>query len=142
MPRILIIEDESQTRENLALILRMEGFDVLMAHNGRAGVEIARRERPDLILCDIMMPELDGYGVLREIRADAGTLSTPLVFLTAKGARRDLRLGMELGADDYLSKPVSVEELLGAIRARLGRRHETEQVLREQVAFQPDFSSA
>lgn len=142
MPLILIIEDEPQTRENLALILEMEGFNVLTAGDGREGIEAARRVRPDLILCDIMMAELDGYGVLRELRADPGTLTTPLIFLTAKGDRKDLRLGMELGADDYLSKPVGVDELLGAIRARLERRSETENALRGRVAFRPNFGSA
>ncbi len=122
--RILVIEDEPEMRRNLALILRMEGFDALAAENGRIGLETALREKPDLVLCDVMMPELDGYGVLRGLRADPATVGIPFIFLTAKGEKGDQRAGMNLGADDYLTKPVGSQELLEAVTARLQRRTE------------------
>jgi DNA-binding response OmpR family regulator len=122
--RILVIEDEPEMRRNLALILRMEGFDALAAENGRIGLETALREKPDLVLCDVMMPELDGYGVLRGLRADPSTVGIPFIFLTAKGEKGDQRAGMNLGADDYLTKPVGSQELLEAVTARLQRRTE------------------
>ncbi len=141
MTTILIIEDDEQTRENLRTILEMEGFRALAATNGVEGVETARRENPDLILCDVMMPGLDGHGVLRELRADAGTAAIPFIFLTARGERKDLRMGMELGADDYLTKPASVDELLRAVRTRLEREVVRTELLRDRLAFQPDFNS-
>jgi DNA-binding NarL/FixJ family response regulator len=134
---ILIIEDEPEMRRNLATILRLEQFHPVVAENGRAGVEAALRENPDLILCDVMMPELDGYGVLRELRADAATQATPFIFLTAKGEKPDIRSGMNLGADDYLTKPVAKADLLDAISSRLTRAGQT-----TVTAFDPDFSSA
>ena len=134
---ILIIEDEPEMRRNLATILRLEQFHPVVAENGRAGVEAALREKPDLILCDVMMPELDGYGVLRELRADATTKATPFIFLTAKGEKPDIRSGMNLGADDYLTKPVAKADLLDAISSRLTRAVQT-----AVTAFDPDFSSA
>src|SRR5512134_2369032 len=110
MKKILVIEDEPETLENLVLMLEMEGFNALSAPNGRAGLAAARRELPDVILCDVSMPELDGYGVLEALRNDTATVSIPFIFLTAKGDRKDLRTGMNLGADDYLTKPASAEE--------------------------------
>src|SRR5687767_6634108 len=103
---LLLIEDQAPMRRNLSLMLKMEGYTVLAAENGRAGLEVARREKPDLILCDVMMPELDGYGVLEQLRADAVTATIPFIFLTARGDKPDVRHGMNLGADDYLTKPV------------------------------------
>jgi DNA-binding response OmpR family regulator len=143
--KILLIEDHAQMRENVVLMLEMEGFEVLWAEDGQSGVELARNRAPDLILCDVMMPGLDGHGVLRALRADPATATIPLIFLTAKGEKVDQRAGMNLGADDYLVKPVGNEELLAAIRARL-RRHQhherwTELQLR-QMKLTPDFSSA
>src|SRR6185436_11267206 len=96
-----------------------------------------RQQRPDLILCDVMMPDLDGYGVLAALRADAGTAATPFIFLTAKGEKPDIRTGMNLGADDYLTKPVAKADLMAAIRARLER---AEQQIKSE--FRPNFSSA
>ncbi len=141
MKKILVIEDEPQTRENLATILEMEGFDPLTASDGREGLELARRHRPDLILCDVMMPGLDGYGVLEALRADAETTSIPFIFLTAKGDRKDLRTGMDLGADDYLCKPATSAELLSSIEARLERHKEKEQAAQQKVEFRPNFDS-
>lgn len=136
MKKILVIEDEPEMRRNLVTILRMEKFEPLAAENGRVGVELARREKPDLILCDVMMPEMDGHAVLQALRDDPETTAIPFIFLTAKGERDDLRAGMNLGADDYLTKPVSKRELLRAIAARLQRARQA--VRRE---FNPDFSS-
>lgn len=122
--RILVVEDEPQMRTNIATILRMEGYEVFEAQHGKEGVEAARRRQPDLIFCDISMPELDGHGVLSELRSDAGTAAIPFVFLTARGDKPDVRKGMNLGADDYLIKPVDVDDLLSAIHARLQRKEQ------------------
>jgi DNA-binding response OmpR family regulator len=112
MKKILVIEDESEMRRNLTTILRLEKFHPLPAETGRVGLELAKKERPDLILCDVMMPELDGYGVIAALRADAETVTIPFIFLTAKGEKPDIRAGMNLGADDYLTKPVAKADLL------------------------------
>jgi DNA-binding NarL/FixJ family response regulator len=136
MKRILVIEDEPEMRRNLATVLRFEHYEPITAANGRLGLEMAQKERPDLILCDVMMPELDGYGVLQALRSDPELALIPFIFLTAKGEKSDLRSGMNLGADDYLTKPVAKQELLEAIEARLRRAEQ--QGLRE---FKPDFSS-
>ena len=136
MKRILVIEDESEMRRNLATVLRLERYQPITAENGRRGVELARAEYPDLILCDVMMPELDGYGVLQALREDPRLALIPFIFLTAKGEKEDLRSGMNLGADDYLTKPVAKADLLRAIEARL--RRTDQQAKRE---FKPDFSS-
>jgi DNA-binding response OmpR family regulator len=107
MRKILVIEDEPEMRRNLTTILRLENMHPLAAENGRVGVELAKKEKPDLILSDVKMPELDGYGVIAAIRAHRETASIPFIFLTAKGKRCDIRTAMNLGADDYLIKPVS-----------------------------------
>ncbi len=140
MIKILVIEDEGETRENLTLMLEMEGFAALAAPHGQAGVELARKAIPDVILCDVSMPKLDGYGVLQALRADEKTVAIPFIFLTAKGDRKDLRAGMDLGADDYLTKPASAEEVLSAIRARLDRHREKEHAAMAKV--EPNFESA
>src|SRR6476659_9249440 len=124
-------------RRNIAALLRYRDFQPIEAENGRKGVEVARREKPDLILCDVMMPELDGYGVLQALQTDAFLARIPFIFLTAKGEKDDLRNGMDLGADDYLTKPVANADLVRAIEARL--RRSEQQAARE---FKPDFSSA
>src|SRR5262245_61632779 len=142
MKKILVIEDEAETLENLVLMLEMEGYKAFSAPNGRAGVALARRELPDVILCDVSMPELDGYGVLETLRKDSATISIPFIFLTAKGDKKDLRIGMNLGADDYLTKPASAEEVLSAIRARLDRHSEKEQAAIAKVELKPNFDSA
>ena len=98
--KILIIEDEASMRRNIGLILQIEGYDVVSAENGRIGLEMARKENPDLILCDVMRPELDGYGLVQALREDAAFSATPFVFLTARSDRRDVRVGMNFGADD------------------------------------------
>ena len=122
MSRILVIEDELSVRENILARLEAEGFDTLDADNGLNGVELALAHKPDLIICDVMMPELDGYGVLSMLRHNPITATIPFVFLTAKADKMDLRQGMEMGADDYLTKPFTRTELLGAIAARLQKQ--------------------
>src|ERR1051325_8116288 len=145
MKTILVIEDQPQMRFNLQTILEMEGFQVLVAEQGRAGLALAFDELPDLILCDIMMPELDGYGVLQALRAQRATAAIPFIFLTAKGERADFRAGMNLGADDYLIKPVAKADLLAALSARFERERVQEGAFRdklERLQFGPDFTSS
>ena len=145
MKTILVIEDQPQMRRNVCTVLEMEGFEVLTAENGRLGVAAAKEDLPDLILCDVMMPELDGYGVLQSLRAHKPTATTPFIFLTAKGEKPDVRTGMNLGADDYLTKPVMKDELLAAIRSRFDRQEAHAKELQAQLAdanrFNPNFDS-
>lgn len=119
MKSILVIEDNQDIRENTAEILDLAGYKTFTAENGKRGVDIAIREKPDVIVCDIMMPELDGYGVLHLLRKNEATQAIPFIFLTAKTERSDFRKGMEMGADDYVTKPFEDIELLNAIEIRL-----------------------
>jgi DNA-binding response OmpR family regulator len=116
---ILVIDDNNDIRENTAEILELAGYKTLTAENGKKGVEAATKGKPDLIVCDIMMPELDGYGVLHLLRKNVETENIPFIFLTAKTERSDFRKGMEMGADDYVTKPFEDIELLNAIEVRL-----------------------
>lgn len=122
MAVVLVIEDEAPIRDNLRRFLRLEGYAVIEAENGRAGLERALAERPDLILCDVMMPELDGFAVLRRLREEPATKSIPFFFLTASAEKDDNRLGRELGADEYVTKPFVLAELAALLRRRLGDR--------------------
>jgi diguanylate cyclase (GGDEF)-like protein len=122
MPRILVIEDEPSVRATLVEFLRTDGFDVLAAENGLLGVTLARTYLPDLIVCDVMMPGLDGYGVLTTLRETPATASIPFIFLTGRAERADIRRGMNIGADDYLTKPFTRAEVREAIASRLQRR--------------------
>jgi CRP-like cAMP-binding protein/CheY-like chemotaxis protein len=117
--KILLIEDNADVRENTAEILSLAQYTVITAENGKEGVELALKEKPDLIICDIMMPVLDGHGVLHMLSKNDGTSSIPFIFLTAKAERSDFRKGMEMGADDYLTKPFDDVELMNAIESRL-----------------------
>ncbi len=135
MPTILIIEDHAALRENLTDLLTLEGHRVLSAADGIAGLELARQKRPDLVLCDIMLPGLDGWGILAALRAEPATAALPFVFLTAKGDAADVRAGMRQGADDYLAKPFTRVDLLDAIRTRLQRAA-------QQRVFAPDFANS
>jgi signal transduction histidine kinase len=139
--RILVIEDSAPLRQEIAEVLELEGFAVSTAPNGRAGLEQIRRERPDLVVCDVMMPELDGYATLQAIRDDPGTETLLVLMLTAREERQHMRHGMELGADDYITKPFKVGDLVRAVtaafdkRARLERQAEMKlEQLREQIA--------
>jgi DNA-binding response OmpR family regulator len=119
MKSVLVIDDNADIRENTAEILELAGYKTFTAENGKKGVEVAQKEKPDVIVCDIMMPELDGYGVLHLLRKNTDTVHIPFVFLTAKTERSDFRKGMEMGADDYITKPFEDIELLNAIEVRL-----------------------
>jgi DNA-binding response OmpR family regulator len=119
MKTILLIEDNTEVRENTAEILELADYKVLTAPNGKIGVELAKKENPDLIICDIMMPELDGYGVLHVLSKSSATAGIPFIFLTAKSEKDDFRKGMNLGADDYLTKPFDDLALLDAVEIRL-----------------------
>lgn len=119
MKKILLIEDNNEMRENTAEILELANYEVITAINGRSGVEKAAKEIPDIIICDIMMPDLDGYGVLYLLSKNIETAGIPFIFLTAKAEKADMRKGMSMGADDYLTKPFEEMELLNAIEARL-----------------------
>jgi DNA-binding NarL/FixJ family response regulator len=119
--RILVIDDEAKLRSQTSELLRLEDYEVTVARNGREGVEFARRTPPDLIVCDITMPEMNGHRVLETLRGDPKTAHVPFIFLTGWGEKDDVRAGMNLGADDYLVKPVDPAELLSAVSARLRR---------------------
>lgn len=119
MKKILLIEDNAEVRENTGEILSLANYNVVTAPNGKVGVDLAQKENPDLIICDIMMPELDGYGVLHILSKKPETARIPFIFLTAKTEKADIRKGMTLGADDYLTKPFDDTDLLNAIEARL-----------------------
>lgn len=130
MKSILVIDDNHDIRENTAEILNLAGYATYTAENGKKGVEIALKEKPDLIICDIMMPELDGYGVLHMVKKNPDTNQIPFIFLTAKAERGDFRKGMEMGADDYITKPFDDIELLNAIEIRLKKL----QIIQSQYA--------
>jgi len=136
MKKILVIEDEPEMRRNITTILRLEKYHPVSASNGREGLERARSEKPDLILCDVMMPELDGHEVLASLRRDSEMVRIPFIFLTARGEKGDMRHGMNLGADDYLSKPVDKKDLLATIKARFERADQ------HSRGFNPNFTSA
>lgn len=133
MKKILLIEDNLEVRENTSEILALAGYEVTTASNGKLGVEMAQHDKPDLIVCDIMMPELDGYGVVHILSKDDRTAKIPFIFLTAKTEKSDIRKGMNLGADDYLTKPFDDTDLLNAIEARL-RKNAMQQKLYESSA--------
>ena len=118
----MLIEDNKAVRENIAEILELSKYEVFEAANGKLGVDLVLKELPDLVICDIMMPEMDGYGVLHALSKEAKTSSIPFIFLTAKSERSDFRKGMEMGADDYITKPFDDVELLGAIETRLKKK--------------------
>lgn len=133
MTKILIIEDAKDLRDDVVEMLTLEGYETAGAKDGLDGVRLAREFFPDLIVCDIMMPELDGYGVLQNLRATPDTATIPFIFLTAKTDRVDMRQGMVLGADDYLTKPFRVNELLESIRVRLERIDELEKAASKRI---------
>lgn len=145
MKRILVIEDQAPMRRNIALMLEMEGYEVVTAENGRIGVETALQKRPDLVICDVMMPELDGHGVVQTLRGEDATATLPFIFLTARSDKGDVRIGMNFGADDYLIKPVIREDLLAAVETRLARAEAIEARVQAAAAngsgFHPDFST-
>ena len=131
--KILVIEDEVTIRDSISRILRAQGYDVFSARDGLFGLETAKEELPDLILCDVMMPGMNGFKVLEELRGNPLTEAIPLIFLSAKGDRPSLRQGMELGADDYIPKPFKIDELLGTIKARMKKQGTIEKKIREKM---------
>src|SRR5688500_7697521 len=119
MKKILVIEDNTFIRENTAEILELAHYEVITAENGEAGVQMALNEKPDLIICDVLMPLLDGFNVLRFLKENDESSKTPFIFLSAKTEKTDINEGMELGADDYIKKPFSDFELLQAVERQL-----------------------
>ncbi|WP_027402961.1 response regulator [Aphanizomenon flos-aquae] len=132
MSLILIIEDENSIRLNLQEFLELVNFSVITAVNGRIGLHLAKNRNPDLIICDILMPELSGYEVLTELRRDPKLADIPFIFLTAKAERNDFRQSMNLGADDYITKPFQPREILEAVNARLKRHSISNQAYLEE----------
>jgi DNA-binding response OmpR family regulator len=123
MARILLIEDEPPVRTILSRCLALEGYDVITAQDGGAGLKLAHEREPDLIICDLVMPEVDGYGVLAGVRANPALASTPFIFLSASADRTEREMGLKRGATEYLTKPFNLEEVLDAVRRNLeGRR--------------------
>jgi two-component system, sensor histidine kinase and response regulator len=133
MSNILVIEDEDNIRDTICEMLRAENHNVVEAEDGKIGVELAKEAIPDLVICDVMMPELDGYTVLYHLREDPSTQTVPFIFLSAKSAKEDMRLGMDLGGDDYLTKPFTRQELLSAITTRLAKQQAIEREAEQKL---------
>lgn len=142
MKKILVIEDNDEVRENTEEILQLSNYDVIVARNGKEGVELALSEIPDLIICDIMMPVMDGYGVLHILNMHTETAGTPFIFLTAKSEKLDIRKGMDLGADDYLTKPFDGLELLNAVQTRLTKAERVKEKYLNHEAIDSFISKA
>jgi CRP/FNR family cyclic AMP-dependent transcriptional regulator len=142
MKKILLIEDNESLRDNTAEILELACYKVVVAENGKVGVEVALREVPDLIICDIMMPVLDGFGVLHMLQKNPSTKNKPFIFLTAKSEHNDFRKGMDLGADDYITKPFSGTELLNAVESRLKKIDELTERLQGGINDTAEISKA
>lgn len=140
MYKVLLIEDDIAVRENTAELIELSGYEVITAPNGKIGVLTANNTLPDIIICDIMMPELDGYGVIKELSKDPSTKHIPFVFLSAKTEHKDIRKGMDLGADDYLTKPFEENDLMSAIESRLAKAAILKEE-REQKAMNEDAST-
>jgi len=139
MKTILLIEDDRALRENTEELLELSGYTVSTAPNGKIGIQLAKELLPDIIICDIMMPEVDGYGVLRDLSSDVKTKHIPFIFLSAKTEHKEIRKGMDLGADDYLTKPFEEEDLISAIESRLAKvellkRNSQEDALNSQAS--------
>ena len=133
MKKILVIEDNTEVRENIEEILELSDYQVISAENGKIGVEKALKETPDLILCDVMMPELDGFGVLHILAKKPATADIPFIFLTAKAEKSDFRKGMNLGADDYITKPFTEDELISAIESRIAKASILKEIIFEKL---------
>ncbi len=133
MEKILVIEDEPIIRENIAEILKISGYESIQADNGFVGVQQILEHKPDLVICDVMMPRLNGYQVLETIRKSSETATIPFIFLTAKASPEDIRKGMSLGADDYLTKPFSRDELIGAVESRLEKQRIHKQHINQKI---------
>lgn len=134
MTKILLIEDDIALRENTAELLELSDYEVCTAPNGKLGIEKVKIENPNIIVCDIMMPEIDGYGVLEALAQDPTTNQIPFIFLSAKTERKEIRKGMDMGADDYLTKPFEEEELISAIESRLAKAQILTKITADNVA--------
>jgi DNA-binding response OmpR family regulator len=134
MKKILVIEDEVSLRMEISDVLSFEGFEVLQADNGLDGEKLAKQHLPDVILCDIMMPGINGIELLGRLRSQEGTNRIPFIFISALSERRHLRTGMELGADDYVTKPFTIKEILSAIRTRLDKQELTVTFIENEIA--------
>ncbi len=134
MKKILLIEDDTALRENTAELLELSNYEVATAPNGKIGIEKAKVENPDIIVCDIMMPEIDGYGVLEALSHHNSTHHIPFIFLSAKTEHKEIRKGMDMGADDYLTKPFEEDELISAIESRLAKAAIISKMMTEQPA--------
>ncbi len=134
MKKILLIEDDVTVRENTAELLELSAYEVLTANDGRQGCIKAQAELPDIIICDVMMPELDGYGVIQQLSENEETASIPFIFLSARTEHKDIRRGMDLGADDYLTKPFEEVDLLSAIESRLAKVAILDSFKKDQVS--------
>jgi CheY-like chemotaxis protein len=132
--KILVVEDENEVRKIVCEMLELNGYECLLAPDGEAGCRLAQEHLPDLIVCDIAMPKMDGYQVLAALRSNSATETIPLVFLTAKVERQNVREGMELGADDYITKPFSEKELIRSISSRLKKREAHEKDVKSRVS--------
>ena len=130
MKKILVIEDDLTLRKFTAEILSLAGFEVMIAENGKVGIELAKKRKPDLIICDIMMPEIDGFGVQKILSMDPSFGNVPFIFLTGKSNTEDMRKGMNSGADDYLIKPISKNDLLDSVESRLKKVSNLKIILR------------
>lgn len=131
--KILVIEDEKGIRDNIKVLLESENFTVVTARNGKDGIDKAITHKPDLIICDIMMPGTDGYGVIETLQNTKGFAAIPFIFLTAKVERSDLRTGMRLGADDYIFKPYEAEDLLNAVKTRINKSGKIRATIKEEL---------
>ncbi len=139
MKTVLLIEDDAALRENTEELLELSNYKVITAPNGRLGIERATEYLPDIVVCDIMMPEIDGYGVLHELSSKETTKHIPFIFLSAKTEYKEIRKGMDLGADDYLTKPFEEEDLVSAIESRLAKGEIVTKMMEGQVKGQPDL---
>lgn len=135
MKKILVIEDDQPIRISISELLTIEQFEAIEAENGYQGLQLAQEVQPDLIICDIMMPDIDGYTVLYQLQQDSATANIPFIFLTAKTERQDQRIGMELGADDYITKPFTTTELLEAVRTRLKKQEQYLSQYNQELAY-------
>ena len=137
MKTILLIEDDRALRENTEELLELSGYSVITAPNGKVGIKVAKENLPDIIICDIMMPMIDGYGVLAALSAEETTKHIPFIFLSAKTEHKEIRKGMDLGADDYLTKPFEEEDLLSSVESRLSKEQILARVLNEKKEALP-----
>lgn len=136
---LLIIEDSDDVRENMKEILELSNYQVITARNGKEGLEVAQKNIPDIILCDVMMPLLDGYGVLRGLSNNPTTKNIPFIFVTAKSDKSDFRIGMDLGADDYLTKPFNGNDLLSLVNARIKKAEVLKELLKKILMILKSF---